>query len=107
MRKMILDDPAQAKAAAKNRKPEPVPVQRNLGTQIVVLDRGFVYVGKAVIEGDFVTINNARNLRRWGTTKGLGELVDGPTSNTQLDQVGVVVAPVRAVIHFIKCNKDW
>lgn len=78
-----------------------------IGTQIVVLDRGFVYVGKVSLNGETLTINNARNIRRWGTTKGLGELVDGPTPNTKLDQVGKVIAPMRAVIHLIQCNKDW
>lgn len=87
--------------------PAPKPITRTIGTQIVVLDRGFVYVGKVAVEGDFVTITNARNIRKWGTSRGLGELVNGPTSNTVLDEVGTVVAPVRAVIHFIKCSRDW
>jgi len=43
--------------------------------KIVVLDRGFVYVGHVKLDGDFVTITGAKNLRKWGTTKGLGELV--------------------------------
>ena len=42
------------------------------GTQIVVLDRGFVYVGKVTFQGDLLRIENARNIRGWGTTKGLG-----------------------------------
>jgi len=77
------------------------------GTMIVVLDRGFVYVGKVKIDGDYVTISNARNIRYWGTTKGLGELVSGPTEKTRLDEVGEVIAPKRAVIHLIKCKRDW
>lgn len=76
-------------------------------TQLVVLDRGFVYVGKPTISGDMVTITDARNVRRWGTTKGLGQLVDGPTDITELDDVGVVTAPMRAVIHMIQCKRDW
>jgi hypothetical protein len=80
---------------------------KNVETKIAVLDRGFVYVGKVSIKNDIVTITNARNIRRWGTTKGLGELADGPTANTVLDQVGTVTAPMRAVIHFIQCSKDW
>ena len=76
-------------------------------TQIAVLDRGFVYVGKCKIDGEFLHIENARNIRRWGTTKGLGELVNGPTASTVLDEVGKVVAPVRALIHLITCTRDW
>ena len=71
------------------------------GLAIVVLDRGFVYIGKVTIEGDWCVIENAKNIRVWGTTKGLGELVSGPTSTTKLDQVGTVRAPMRAVISVI------
>jgi len=71
------------------------------GLAIVVLDRGFVYIGVTTIEGDWCVIENAKNIRVWGTTKGLGELVGGPTSSTKLDQVGTVRAPMRAVISVI------
>jgi len=77
---------------------------RDLGNQIVVVDRGFVYVGNVTIEGDMCRIKNARNVRKWGTTKGLGELVDGPTKDTVLDFYGEVLVPMKAVIHFIKCT---
>ena len=76
--------------------------------QIAVLDRGFVFVGKVTVEGDFVKIEAARNIRRWGTTAGLGELAaNGPTPNTKLDATGEVVAPLKSVIHFIKCTREW
>lgn len=83
------------------------PVSKQPATMIVVLDRGFVYVGKVTVGATNVTITNARNIRRWGTTKGLGELVNGPTTSTVLDEVGEVIAPLRAVIHLIKCQRDW
>ncbi len=69
--------------------------------KIVVLDRGFVYVGAVKIEGDFAIIQDAKNIRVWGTTKGLGELVNGPLSKTVVDRVGTVRAPLRAVISLI------
>ena len=72
------------------------------GYGIVVLDRGFVYVGDIVIDGDWCVISNARNIRYWGTERGLGQLaLDGPTPKTKLDIVGVVRAPMRAVISVI------
>jgi hypothetical protein len=91
---------------------EPMPAQCSSDpvsgtTQIVVLDRGFVYVGKVQIVDQFVNITEARNVRVWGTTNGLGELVNGPTKDTKLDQVGNVVAPLRAVVHFIACKQGW
>ncbi len=69
--------------------------------KIVVLDRGFVYIGVIKVDADFVTIYNAKNLRVWGTTKGLGELANGPLSNTKVDHVGTVKAPIRALISLI------
>lgn len=74
------------------------------GQHIVVLDRGFVYVGEVSHEGDFLILHNAKNIRRWGTSKGLGELVSGPTPSTVVDPVGEVKAPYRAVIHLIPCS---
>ena len=76
------------------------------GTAIVVLDRGFVYVGKVTVDGDWCCIENAKNIRVWGTTKGLGELVNGPLSKTVLDAVGNVRAPIRAVISIIDAKDD-
>lgn len=73
---------------------------------IVVLDRGFVYVGRTKVEGDFIIITQAKNIRRWGTTRGLGELVTGPTKDTKLDPVGTVKAPIRALISLISVEEE-
>ena len=69
--------------------------------KIAVLDRGFVYVGRVSWNGEFLILTNAHNIRVWGTTKGLGELVNGPTKSTQLDAVGTVRVPLRALISLI------
>lgn len=72
---------------------------------IVILDRGFVYVGDVSINGDWLLISNAKNVRRWGTTQGLGELAaNGPQPETRLDMGGEIKAPIRAVIGLIKCE---
>lgn len=80
------------------------PQKQDMGQNIVVLDRGFVYVGHVTIEGDFVVITNANNIRYWGTKNGLGELTNGPKPETKLDHIGTVKAPMRAVIHFVPCT---
>jgi hypothetical protein len=49
-------------------------------------------------------IRNAQNIRQWGPSKGLGELVTGPTKTTILDPVGTVRAPMRAVISVIEAK---
>jgi hypothetical protein len=74
-------------------------------TQIVVLDRGWVYVGKVSCDEQWVKIEGAHNIRRWGTSKGLGELVDGPKDNTVLNATGTVNAPLRALIALIDVNE--
>lgn len=81
-----------------------IPQKQDLGQNIVVLDRGFIYVGNVVIDGDFAIISEAKNIRYWGTKKGLGELTNGPLSETKLDEVGLIKAPMRAVIHFVPCK---
>jgi len=71
-------------------------------TKIVVLDRGFVYVGQVDLDEKFCTISGAKCIRRWGTTKGLGELaLEGPKLMTKMDPTGTVKAPMRAVITLI------
>ena len=77
--------------------------------KIAVLDRGFVYVGNIdESEEGFIIIRNAHNIRVWGTTKGLGELVNGATKDTKLDKVGTVRVPSRALISLIDVvQKSW
>ena len=59
--------------------------------RIVIADKGFVFVGACVDNEDgSVTITNCRNIRRWGTTAGLGQLIDGPTEKTIADPYGTV-----------------
>lgn len=74
------------------------------GQHIVVLDRGFVYVGNVEIKGEFLHITDCKNIRYWGTKNGLGELRNGPLAETKLDPIGVVLAPMRALIHLVPCK---
>jgi hypothetical protein len=61
-------------------------------TKIVVLQRGWVLVGKLERSGDQCKLHSASVIRNWGTTKGLGELAkDGPTSSTKLDKCNGLV----------------
>lgn len=78
------------------------------GLAIVVLDRGFVYIGIVSTDANWCNIQNAHCIRRWGTERGLGQLAnEGPQPDTKLESVGTVAAPMRAVIHVIevKANK--
>ncbi len=67
--------------------------------RIVVLQRGWVAVGNYTRQNDEVTLENARIIRRWGTTKGLGELAEsGPTKNTVLDMGGTLNFHIYSVV---------
>jgi len=78
----------------------------NHGLQIVVLEQGFVYIGYVITNGQWVHISNAYNVRRWGTDRGLGQLVSGPTPHTVLDKVGTVRAPWHALVHLIEVEAE-
>ena len=76
-------------------------------TQIVIADRGFIWVGKVTLKPDMVLIRDAKQVRRWGTTQGLGEIAKGgPTRSTILDPAGTVQLPLRAVIAFVECKES-
>ena len=85
-----------------------VPVQQG-NLKIVVLDKGFVYVGNFTDNGDTITIDNARCCRVWGTTKGLSQLAnEGPNSNTKLDDATTITAPKHSLIHTLNCvESKW
>lgn len=74
---------------------EYAPVATPSNIRIVVLQRGWVLVGHYAEEGDEIQLTNAAVIRTWGTTKGLGELVDGPTPNTVLDRCSGAVRSHR------------
>ncbi|MET4780848.1 hypothetical protein [Glaciihabitans sp. UYNi722] len=67
-------------------------------TQIVVGQRGWIFVGAVHEDGDDLVITDARNIRIWGTTKGLGELASGPTDKTKSDLYGTVRIPKLTVV---------
>ncbi len=75
--------------------------------KIVVLERGFVYVGRVDEEGDpVIAIFGARNITRWGTTKHLGELVSGPLENTTLGDPCTVQCRIGQIIHMIEVEQN-
>lgn len=75
------------------------------GYAMVVLDRGFVYVGEVEICEKWCVIKKAKNIRRYGTKRGLGELaISGPTGTTELDETGDVRAPMP-INHIIETEE--
>ena len=55
--------------------------------RIVILQRGWVFVGVYSQKESQCFLDSGFNIRIWGTSKGLGELVNGPLPNTKLDPI--------------------
>lgn len=67
--------------------------------RIVIAQRGWVFVGRWSQDGEIVTLTDAKNIRTWGTTKGLGQLAQiGPTNATVLDPAGTVRMHILGVV---------
>ena len=73
--------------------------------QILVIKLGWVLVGDVTSKPGKFVVNNASVIRRWGTTKGLGEIAqNGPTKSTILDPLGVATVEADATLFRIDCN---
>ena len=80
----------------------------NSEIKIVVLQRGWVAVGKWHREGNDCKLTDASVIRTWGTTKGLGEIRTAPTSKTVLDSAGTIQFDYLTVVLTIDCEvKGW
>ena len=74
--------------------------------RIVILQRGWVMVGRWSRDGDMCSLEQAAVIRAWGTTKGLGELAAGPTSSTKLDPAGHVEFHILTVVATLDADED-
>ena len=77
--------------------------------KIVVLQRGWVAVGKYHRNGTECRLEGASVIRRWGTKNGLGELaLNGPTSETVLDESGTIRFHLGAEVCRLDCKTtNW
>jgi hypothetical protein len=73
--------------------------------RIVVLQRGWVCVGRWGQDGSQCWLNDAHVIERWGTTKGIGELVTGPTAKTVLRHAGHVRFHELAIVLTVSCKE--
>jgi hypothetical protein len=78
----------------------------NSDIKIVVLQRGWIVVGRFERNGTQCKLHNASVIRTWGTTNGLGEIAkEGVTSTTKLDKChGVVEFDYMTVVLTIDCE---
>jgi hypothetical protein len=75
--------------------------------RIIVAQRGWVCVGRVYLDGDEYRIEGSSIIRRWGTTKGLGEIAEGgPGDKTVLDPSGTVRIHRLAIVLSFDCNAN-
>lgn len=76
--------------------------------KIVILQRGWVVIGRLEKDGEYFNLHNAKTIRRWGTKKGLGELAkEGAKAETILDECnGVVNFHQLTVVFMIACDES-
>lgn len=80
----------------------------NSDVRIVIAQRGWVFVGRFSREDYEIVLRDAKNVRRWGTEKGLGEMYDGPKAETVLDEAGTVRLHPLQIIATIEVDaKAW
>lgn len=85
-----------------------IPKAANGQIKIIVLQRGWVMVGRLERSGSDCKLHSASVIRNWGTTKGLGEIaMNGPTKDTKLDKcVGLVDFDYLTVVASISCEES-
>ena len=82
-------------------------IPQNEGFCVVVLDRGFIYIGELIISKDYAIIKNARNLRRWSSNKGLMWHVENGKEDTTIDGTGKdVKLHVSKLQHWMNTDFD-
>lgn len=84
-------------------------VQHDMGSRfkIVIAQRGFVFAGECHFEGSYVVLERAVNIRRWGTTKGLGQLAsEGKQTETKADYAGTVRLHELAIVAMMDCKGE-
>jgi hypothetical protein len=75
--------------------------------RILVLHRGWVVVGDVSEDGENLVIANGGVIRRWGTTKGLGEIAEGgPNSGTIIDKAPDMRVHKLGVVLAMDCNAE-
>ena len=72
--------------------------------RIVILQRGWVVVGKFSQDGTNCSLSNASVIRNWGSEKGLGQIAEnGPATKTILDKSPLIRFHELSVVAMIDC----
>ncbi len=75
--------------------------------RIIILQRGWVMVGRFSQEGSQCRLDPAAVIRQWGSSKGLGEIAaGGPTAKTVLDKCPPITFHVLTTIAMMDCAEE-
>jgi len=85
-----------------------LPENKNLSSdvRIVILQRGWVAIGRFSQSGSNCELKQASIIRKWGTEKGLGQLISGPLPNTVLDPAGNIRFHELAIVTTMDCEAN-
>lgn len=97
--KLVVDGIEYVKAGSEEPK--------NSNIKIVILQRGWIVIGRYAGSNDMCSLENAYVIRSWGTSKGLGQLaLEGKQSRTELDKAGHMEFHKLTVVATIDCKED-
>lgn len=86
---------------------EYIKKESNSPIKIVILQRGWVMIGRFEKDGSDCILRNAYNIRKWGATKGLGQLaIEGRQDKSILDRAGTVQFDYLTVVATINCDQE-
>lgn len=75
--------------------------------KIVVLQRGWVQIGRFYRKGMDCRLENAHIIRKWGTSEGLGQLAfEGKQEETIFDRAGTSTFDYLTVCFTLDCNEE-
>ena len=99
---MMIDEVKYIRADSIKQQPETTGAIR-----IVILQRGWVMIGRFTKDGPQCRLENASVVRIWGTSKGLGELATkGPLPNTKLDPCPPVEFHELTIVQTMECVEE-
>jgi hypothetical protein len=79
---------------------------------IVTIEDHHVFIGNVEFRTDergvtWICIRLARNIRNWGTSKGMGQLaLEGPSPHTKIDLCGLVLVPISYVVYLMEVKPE-
>lgn len=82
-----------------------MPLHEGKEIRIVILQRGWVVIGRYHQRGHYCWIENGYVIRNWGTTRGLGELaISGKQDATKLDAIPKTEFHELTIVASIECD---